>query len=1211
MVRKPLYTILFVLLYLQTAIAGNWLTNKATSEVTFGEVATIVSRGGSGYCLVQKEGSIFWSNDGNTWTQGVSHSGSNLVMRCAHFHDGKNGVVAGDKILEYTTDGGGTWSEKSVGFNVRGVCMTSSHTAVLVGDGGKIARYTFGGSLEEQFSSTNNTLNSVSFYDGIGYACGDKGVLLKYEGNTWKELTPEVNKNWVSVTDPTGSGKTARLNNISAVDARTAYACGDGGVLLKTVDGGMTWSRRNTESTQDLTAMTFNPDGKLSVSGGKSHLSIDGQTDKHSVKMYYDRLGRVVASQNSKQRAMRPQRFSYTVYDALGRNVEAGELESDAEPTDDMINATGASRFPDNWSASRFQVTRSIYDEPIYLDNSNNAIYKAFGGKQQHLRNRIATTLYQEEYNSDPTKYDHATHYSYDIHGNVATLVQDLPELESIGQRFKRVDYEYGIVSGKVTCMDYQKDSLDGYSLLYNYDGENRVTSVSAKYHGDNTEHELARYEYYRHGPLARMVLGNTLQGVDYAYTLQGWTKGVNADAAGRDMGGDGKNGVKTDVYGYTLQYNEEDYQPIGQNASFCQSVTSADLGGKALYNGNIARMSTYLVNLSTQNFGTQTRSFVYDELNQLRSSQVDGNSNYQTTYTYDANGNLTNLTRNDQSGVAMDNLTYRYATDGSGKILNNRLLHVNDDVQNSANPSDIENQGDNYAQYDPASHNYAYDKMGNLIKDQSEEIAEITWNTAGKVTKVSRIEGSGKPDLQFDYDAIGQRIAKKVINKNVTTGDKFVTTYYVRDSHGNVLAVYEKKEDATGAGEFLLKERHLYGAGRLGMVSQNVSLAQFNTTTADPTQNSTTPQLGDTHYELTNHLGNVMAVITDKATADSTPMIASLSDYYPYGMTEPGRSYSAGNYRYGYTGHEKENNLSDGVYTTEYRLYDARLGRWLSVDPMFAKYSGISSYNYCAGDPIRYKDKCGDDRKDIVLGMFAAVWDNETLGAYDFLGFTNPREYLQRYVSDPRDYNRGQDAGDALSIELSLIEMGTGATMQTTGEGAMALGVVAAPESGGTSLLVSGGGVVISAEGTALLLHGSAVMMMSKNNYANKKGRMNESSSGNASSGGGKNTGSGKNSSKNSSASNEKNTFTQKHGPNGSNEPHKVTTEIPDGYKKIKERTKGGGAPVYSNGKNYISPDLDGHNGGMWKMAKSVDDLGSKSTRMGTYDAKLNRIGD
>lgn len=72
MFRKALYTILIVLMYLQTAIAGNWLTNNATSEVTFGEVAAMVSRRGSGYCLVQKEGSIFWSEDGNTWNQGES-----------------------------------------------------------------------------------------------------------------------------------------------------------------------------------------------------------------------------------------------------------------------------------------------------------------------------------------------------------------------------------------------------------------------------------------------------------------------------------------------------------------------------------------------------------------------------------------------------------------------------------------------------------------------------------------------------------------------------------------------------------------------------------------------------------------------------------------------------------------------------------------------------------------------------------------------------------------------------------------------------------------------------------------------------------------------------------------------------------------------------------------------------------------------------------
>jgi RHS repeat-associated protein len=42
-----------------------------------------------------------------------------------------------------------------------------------------------------------------------------------------------------------------------------------------------------------------------------------------------------------------------------------------------------------------------------------------------------------------------------------------------------------------------------------------------------------------------------------------------------------------------------------------------------------------------------------------------------------------------------------------------------------------------------------------------------------------------------------------------------------------------------------------------------------------------------------------------------------------------------------------------------------------------------------------------------------------------------------------------------------------------------------------------------------------------------------------------------------------------------------------------------------------YISPDVDSHIGGVWKMAESVEGLASKNTRLGTYDANLNRIGD
>ena len=73
-------------------------------------------------------------------------------------------------------------------------------------------------------------------------------------------------------------------------------------------------------------------------------------------------------------------------------------------------------------------------------------------------------------------------------------------------------------------------------------------------------------------------------------------------------------------------------------------------------------------------------------------------------------------------------------------------------------------------------------------------------------------------------------------------------------------------------------------------------------------TLNTTTPDAASPtiHYELTNHLGNVMAVITDEPAATETPAVESLADYYPFGMTMPGRSYTAHTSRHGFTGHEK-----------------------------------------------------------------------------------------------------------------------------------------------------------------------------------------------------------------------------------------------------------------------------------------------------------------
>ncbi len=62
-------------------------------------------------------------------------------------------------------------------------------------------------------------------------------------------------------------------------------------------------------------------------------------------------------------------------------------------------------------------------------------------------------------------------------------------------------------------------------------------------------------------------------------------------------------------------------------------------------------------------------------------------------------------------------------------------------------------------------------------------------------------------------------------------------------------------------------------------------------------------------------------------------------------------------------------------------------------------------------------------------------------------------------------------------------------------------------------------------------------------------------------------------------------------------------------GYEKTNYYSKD--QPVFKKGNRYISPDETGHNGGVWKMARTVEELRDRTTRMGTYDKSLNRIGD
>jgi len=77
--------------------------------------------------------------------------------------------------------------------------------------------------------------------------------------------------------------------------------------------------------------------------------------------------------------------------------------------------------------------------------------------------------------------------------------------------------------------------------------------------------------------------------------------------------------------------------------------------------------------------------------------------------------------------------------------------------------------------------------------------------------------------------------------------------------------------------------------------------------------------------------------------------------------MVMPGRSFSAASqYRYGFNGQEKSEEIGHGLTTATYWEYDSRIGRRWNVDPVLKEYE--SPYLCFSGNPIWLSDVNGDN---------------------------------------------------------------------------------------------------------------------------------------------------------------------------------------------------------------------------------------------------------
>ncbi len=358
------------------------------------------------------------------------------------------------------------------------------------------------------------------------------------------------------------------------------------------------------------------------------------------------------------------------------------------------------------------------------------------------------------------------------------------------------------------------------------------------------------------------------------------------------------------DLFAMELRYQ----QPLSLNAA-----------ALAQYNGNISAMKWQTPGACE----AKAYAFEYDQLNRLQNAwfameNTNGWTNqdrYSSSYRYDRNGNLQELTREGMTSATqfgrLDELTYSYA--------GNQLTRVADAGPDNL-PAGIAHFIDN-AVDQPIE--YSYDANGNMVADANKGLTAI-YNILNKPTEVDM--GNGRK-IRFFYLADGSKIRKEADDNGTVT-----TTHYIGGF---------QYEDA-GNGPELLHFSHEEGR------------VVFN---------AAGPQHFDLQYRLADHLGNTRILFRkDPGTPGETEVLQEQA-YYPFGMTmaEGGLPVSSPADRYTYNGKEIQTEFGLGWMDYGARMYDPTLGRWNGVDAFAGIYRQNTPYGFVQNSPILRVDPDGN----------------------------------------------------------------------------------------------------------------------------------------------------------------------------------------------------------------------------------------------------------
>ncbi|MBI5222137.1 MAG: hypothetical protein HY980_01415 [Candidatus Magasanikbacteria bacterium] len=194
---------------------------------------------------------FFWTQPTNAAGWFANSSGVTNSLLAVDFLDYYTGLAVGSSgvILKYS-QGDANWSSKSSGVTATlyDVDQIFSSTAFAVGAGGVILKTTNGStSWVQQTSGTTADLYRVKFITGnanVGYAVGKSGTIIKTTngGSTWVSLASGTTSNLLGLA-------------ISPDSSSIIWAVGQSGTVLYSDDAGSTWVKKLPFSVYDLYAV--------------------------------------------------------------------------------------------------------------------------------------------------------------------------------------------------------------------------------------------------------------------------------------------------------------------------------------------------------------------------------------------------------------------------------------------------------------------------------------------------------------------------------------------------------------------------------------------------------------------------------------------------------------------------------------------------------------------------------------------------------------------------------------------------------------------------------------------------------------------------------------------------------------------------------------------------------------------------------------------